>query len=73
MVIMAGGAAMAVNPVSFVPHFIWEAVAYGLHGYGALPIIKILCAKYDLEHLSEENKAATKIPDVTIDSFVWRR
>jgi hypothetical protein len=51
--IMLVGSTMATNPVTFIPHVVWDAMAYGLHGYGALPIIKILCVKLDLEHLDE--------------------
>lgn len=51
VVIMLVGSTMATTPVAFIPHVVWDAIAYGLHGYGALPIIKILCKKLDLEHL----------------------
>jgi hypothetical protein len=47
------GSTMATNPVSFVPHVIWDALAYTLHGYGALPVIKILCERLNLESIDE--------------------
>lgn len=60
VVIMLSGAAMATHPLAIVPHFLWDAIAYGLHGYGALPILKILCAKFDLEHIEDEEKGTAK-------------
>jgi hypothetical protein len=54
--IMLVGSTMAANPVAFLPHAVWDALAYGLHGYGALPVIKILCKKLDLENLEEESE-----------------
>jgi hypothetical protein len=56
VVIMLVGSTMAKYPIIFIPHILWDAIAYGLHGYGALPIIKILCAKFDLENLEEEER-----------------
>ena len=51
--IMLVGSTMATHPLSIVPHIIWEAIAWGLHGYGALPIIKVLCSHLDLENIEE--------------------
>jgi len=55
--IMLTGAAMATHPVTFLPHFLWDALAYGLHGYGALPVLKILCSHFDLEHIESRGVA----------------
>lgn len=49
--IMLTGSTMATHPVEFIPHIVWDALAYGLHGYGALPMIKIFCTRLDLETL----------------------
>jgi hypothetical protein len=51
--LMGVGATMAINPWSAIPHVIWDALAYGIHGYGALPIFKIVSKKLDLEHLDD--------------------
>lgn len=32
------GAFMAVNPIHSIPHFIWDGIAYTIHGLGAAPI-----------------------------------
>ncbi len=49
------GAFLARVPVDFCPHILWDTVCYGLHGYGALPFIKLLTRLIDLENL-ELNK-----------------
>lgn len=46
------GAFMATNPWHVVPHFLWDGIAYGLHGYGALPFIKLGCKFLDLEDIA---------------------
>lgn len=53
IVLMIGGAVMATNPIGMVPHFIWDAVAYGIHGYGALPVLKFIGKKFNLEDIDE--------------------
>lgn len=54
--IMLVGSTMATHPVAWMPHVLWDALAYGLHGYGALPVIKILTHHLDLENIEEEVK-----------------
>lgn len=54
VVIMLIGSTMATHPVVFIPHVIWDAMAYGLHGYGALPLIKIACKHLNLEEIEEK-------------------
>ena len=54
IVIMLTGSTMAVYPVAFIPHIVWDAIAYGLHGYGALPLIKIACHHLNLEEIEEK-------------------
>lgn len=56
VVLMLTGSMMATHPVVWLPHFIWDTFAYGLHGYGALPIIKIACKHLNLEDIEEEVK-----------------
>lgn len=56
VVIMLVGSTMATHPVSFIPHILWDALAYGLHGYGALPVIKIACHHLNLEDLEEKEQ-----------------
>lgn len=69
--IMLVGSTMATHPVLLVPHIVWDALAYGLHGYGALPIIKILCARFDLEHL-EEKEAKSELKDLQEELLALR-
>lgn len=33
------GSFMATNPVAFVPHVIWDAVSYSIHGAGLMPLL----------------------------------
>lgn len=47
------GSAIALHPIEIVPHIIWDAIAYTLHGYGAIPVVKILCEKFNLESLDD--------------------
>lgn len=47
------GSTMATHPIAMIPHFIWDAIAYTLHGYGAIPVIKIFCEKFNLESLDD--------------------
>lgn len=54
IVIMLVGSGMAAHQVAFIPHVIWDAIAYGLHGYGALPIVKIGCKFFNLEDLDDD-------------------
>jgi len=58
MVFIAGGSAISHVHI-FLPLF-WEAFGWLLHGYGALPIIKVLCEKYDLEMVKDEVEAEVK-------------
>jgi len=53
IVLMLVGSTMATHPVVFIPHVIWDAMSYGLHGYGALPLIKVACKHLNLEELEE--------------------
>ena len=57
VVIMIVGVVVAKNPFHLVNHIIADLIGYGLHGYGALPFIKILCARFDLEHIDEDESA----------------
>lgn len=40
------GAYMAVNPVHGVPHFVWDGIAYTIHGMGAAPIVESILRKF---------------------------
>jgi hypothetical protein len=60
VVIMLVGSTMATHPVVFIPHVIWDALAYGLHGYGALPLIKIACKHLNLEEIEEKIEKAER-------------
>jgi hypothetical protein len=51
------GSTMASHPVMWVPHFLWDAFAYTLHGYGALPMIKLACERLNLESIEETTEA----------------
>ena len=42
VVIVFSASYMAANPIHAIPHFIWDGVAYSIHGYGSLPIIYAL-------------------------------
>ncbi len=59
-VFILGGSFAAAHPIGFVPHFLWDAGCWLLHGYGALPVVKVLCEKYDLEHIEEACEASIK-------------
>ena len=48
------GATMASHPVTFIPAVLWEAVSWTLHGYGAVPVVKLFCEIVDLESLEED-------------------
>lgn len=50
----------ATHPVGFVPHFLWDALCYGLHGYGLTPFLKVICLKFDLESIDEVEEDALK-------------
>lgn len=54
IVLMLSGSALATHPVTFVPHFLWDAVCYLLHGYGSLPVVRVLCGKFNLETIVDE-------------------
>jgi hypothetical protein len=66
LTLMLTGSTMALHPVSFIPHILWDMFSYGLHGYGAVPIIKVICQKskklsiFDLETLEEESEVEVK-------------
>lgn len=61
------GAYMATNPVAVVPHFIWDGVAYSLHGYGILPLIHVMRKHLiDLE-LEDESRPIVKKNSQEID------
>jgi len=55
-VIALSGAFMAAHPWGAVPHFVWDGLAYGLHGYGALPFVKLGCKFLDLEDLEDRKE-----------------
>lgn len=46
------GAFMAAHPLEMIPHFVWDGVAYTLHGYGVLPFVKLGCKLLDLEDIA---------------------
>lgn len=53
LVLMMVGSTLAVNAVSWcpthVPHPVYDMVAYGLHGFGAAPIIKTIAGVFGME------------------------
>jgi len=53
LVLMLSGSALGSIHLELIPEFIWHAITWGLHGYGATPFVKILCEKMDLEHLED--------------------
>lgn len=61
VVLMLSGSALATHPVTFLPHFIWDALCYLLHGYGSLPVVRILCERVNLETLEEVKKEERKM------------
>lgn len=71
------GSTMALYPITAVPHVIWDAVAYILHGYGSLPMIKLACEKLNLESIDENSddeidkleKRLNKLKQSKHDSF----
>lgn len=42
MGVLFTGAYMAVNPIEAIPKFIWDGVAYTIHGLGVAPIIEAI-------------------------------
>lgn len=48
-VVVLTGAYAAQHPVEFMPHFVWDAFSYALHGWGLVPILKVSAAIIDLE------------------------
>ena len=43
VVVIFTGSFMATNPAEWLPHslhFIWDGIAYSLHGFGLSPILK---------------------------------
>lgn len=40
--VVFAGAYLATNPVHWVPHFIWDGIAYTIHGFGAAPIAEAM-------------------------------
>lgn len=38
--IMLTGSHMALHPWDGMAHVLWDALAYGLHGFGSIPILK---------------------------------
>jgi hypothetical protein len=40
--LVMGGAFMATHPADWMPHFLWDATAYFIHGMGAVPIFNTL-------------------------------
>jgi hypothetical protein len=55
-VIMICGSALGTFHVEFLPAFLWHGVSSLIHAYGALPILKVLCEKWDLETIREVDK-----------------
>jgi hypothetical protein len=57
-------------------HIVADVIGYGLHGYGSLPFIKILCAHFDLEDVDSKRKEKTSVPQVNMDNVMrdraWR-
>jgi hypothetical protein len=63
-IIMLTGTTMATHPVGWMPHFLWDAIAYSLHGYGLIPFLKVVCLmspKLDLEHIDEEDEIVRRV------------
>jgi hypothetical protein len=48
-VMMLVGSIMATNTPAWLPHFLWDAVAYGLHGFGSAPVFKLVCIKLHID------------------------
>lgn len=46
-VVVFSGAWMAVNPVHGIPHFLWDGIAYTIHGMGAAPIVESVLRKLE--------------------------
>lgn len=53
-VIMLSGSALATIHVTILPLFLWHGICGVIHAYGALPLLKVFCEKYDLETIREE-------------------
>lgn len=66
MVFIAGGS--AISHLHIILPIFWEAFGWLLHGYGALPIIKVLCEKYDLEQAQDEIEAIERKVENDLDN-----
>lgn len=38
--LMLLGSNLATHPIDAIPHFLWDAFAYGIHGVGFIPLSK---------------------------------
>lgn len=57
-VIATGGAFMGAHPIESIPHFIWETLAWLIHGYGAIPLLSVLRQRIGDLELGESNKTS---------------
>ncbi len=44
---MFGGAYMACNPLHGIPHFIWDGIAYSIHGIGIAPLAEAILRRVE--------------------------
>lgn len=48
--VVFAGAYMATNPYHSIPHFLWDGIAYTIHGFGAAPIAESMIRKITNRH-----------------------
>jgi hypothetical protein len=41
VIILMTGSYMSYHPLLIIPHFMWDGIAWAVHGYGALPIVYV--------------------------------
>lgn len=74
--IMLLGVVIAKNPMHLMNHIFADVIGYGLHGYGAMPFIKILCARFDLEDINESyqhNHGPQVVREIDVAQFTHDR
>jgi hypothetical protein len=44
--VLFSGAYLALNPIHYVPAFVWDGIAYTIHGLGAAPIAEAILTRF---------------------------
>lgn len=58
--LMLTGSYMALHPIETIPHVVWDMTAYGLHAYGTLPVMRVICMVFNLEDVDSSKRAEKK-------------